>query len=48
MSIFGLWSQFFFCRENDLHTDDAKNWHHVKNLIVNSANMKASWTDVDP
>ena len=46
MSIFGGWSHFFLGRENDLHTDDAKNWH-VKNRSVNSANVKVSSTDVD-
>ena len=39
MSIFGGWGQFSSRGENDLHTDDAKNWHHVKNRTVNSANQ---------
>ena len=33
-------------RENDLHTDDVKNLHHVKSRSVNSANVKVSPTDL--
>ena len=28
----------FLCQENDLHSEDSKNLHHVKNNTVNSAN----------